>query len=343
MYLAYTLFLYPIMTTLKELATLLNVSVSTVSKALNDSPEIGEGTKARVKKLARELNYQPNRLAQQLKSNASKTIGVIVPNIVNPFFAEALHGIESFASMHQYDIIITLSNESFEKEARAINMLARGSVDGFIIAVARESQITQNSSHFQSIRNNQIPLVMFDRVMEHVNCAKVVVDDYQSVYKATSQLIDNGRKHVLLLSNIADLSVGKLRSKGYQEAMEAHNLDAAVLDLNQESDIDSHIKNYLLKHPETDAVVSIDHLTGIVALNMAQMLGKKVPQDFEVVGFGYTETQLLVNSQIAVIRQKGEDIGHKTVELLLDQIAHKTNSSTETFVIPNDYKSAEIV
>ncbi|MGF1556234.1 LacI family DNA-binding transcriptional regulator [Paucihalobacter sp.] len=330
------------MTTLKELATILNVSVSTVSKALNDSPEIGEDTKARVKKLAKELNYQPNRLAQQLKSNASKTIGVIVPNIVNPFFAEALHGIESYASKHQYDIIITLSNEFFDKEARAINMLARGSVDGFIIAVARESQMTKNSSHFQSILNNQIPLVMFDRVMDNLNCEKVVVDDYQSVYKATTKLIDNGRKHILLLSNIADLSVGKLRTKGYQEAMEAHQLDVAILDLNQESDIDTHIKNYLQQHPETDAVVSIDHLTGIVALNMAQMLGKKVPRDFEVVGFGYTETQLLVNSQIAVIRQKGEAIGHKTVELLLEQIANKSNSAKETIVIPNDFKSAAI-
>lgn len=328
------------MTTLKELAAILNVSVSTVSKALNDSPEIGEDTKNRVKKLAKELDYQPNRLAQQLKSNSTKTIGVIVPTVVNPFFAEVLQGIENYANQHQYDIIITLSNESFEKEARAIKMLARGSVDGFIIAVARESQMNEHSDHFQSILDHQIPLVMFDRVNPKINCAKVVVDDYQSVFKATTQLIDRGRKHIVLFSNIADLSVGKLRSKGYEEAMQAKHLKASIVDLNKKTDLDTRIKNYLENHPETDAVVSIDHLTGIIALNMAQTLGKKVPNDIEIVGFGLTETQLMVNSQIAVIKQKGEAIGHKTTELLLGNIQNKKNPNNDTIVIPNDFSAA---
>ncbi|TPV33396.1 LacI family transcriptional regulator [Paucihalobacter ruber] len=325
------------MTTLKELATILNVSVSTVSKALNDSPEIGEDTKRRVKQLAAELDYQPNRLAQQLKSNATKTIGVIIPTIINPFFAEVLHGIENYADSHQYDIITTISNESFDKEQRAIKMLARGSVDGFIVAAARETQMEQKIAHLQSILNNQIPLVMFDRVVDQINCAKVVVDDYESVYNATQNLIEKGRQHFVLFSNIADLSVGKLRSQGFQDALKDAGLTFDVVDLKAIDNLNGKILDYLKTHSNTDAIVSIDHLTGIVALNMAESLGKSIPTDIDIVGFGYTETPLLVNNKIAIIQQKGEAIGFKTTELLLEKIKHKEVSGGDTIVIPNGF------
>jgi LacI family transcriptional regulator len=325
------------MTTLKELAAILNVSVSTVSKALNDSPEIGEDTKKRVKELAAELDYQPNRLAQQLKSNATKTIGVIIPTIINPFFAEVLHGIESYADAHQYDIITTISNESFDKEQRAIKMLARGSVDGFIVAAARETQMEQKSAHLQSILNNQIPLVMFDRVVDQINCAKVVVDDYESVYNATKNLIEKGRQHFVLFSNIADLSVGKLRSQGFQDALKDAGLTFDVVDLKAIDNLNGKILDYLKTHSNTDAIVSIDHLTGIVALNMAESLGKSIPTDIDIVGFGYTETPLLVNNKIAIIQQKGEAIGFKTTELLLEKIKNKEVSGGDTIVIPNGF------
>lgn len=325
------------MTTLKELAAILNVSVSTVSKALNDSPEIGEDTKKRVKHLAAELDYQPNRLAQQLKSNATKTIGVIIPTIINPFFAEVLHGIENYADSNQYDIITTISNESFEKEQRAIKMLARGSVDGFIIAAARETQMEQKTSHFQSVLNNQIPLVMFDRVVDQIDCDKVVVDDYESVYNATKNLIEKGRKRFVLFSNIADLSVGKLRSQGFQDALKAEGLSFDVVDLKLIDNLNGKILDYLKTHPQTEAIVSIDHLTGIVALNMAESLGKSIPTDIDIVGFGFTETPLLVNNKIAIIQQKGEAIGFKTTELLLEKIKHKEVTGGDTIVIPNGF------
>lgn len=325
------------MTTLKDLATILNVSVSTVSKALNDSPEIGEDTKKRVKQLAAELDYQPNRLAQQLKSNATKTIGVIIPTIINPFFAEVLHGIENYADSHQYDIITTISNESFEKEQRAIKMLARGSVDGFIIAAARETQMEQKTSHFQGVLNNQIPLVMFDRVVDQIDCDKVVVDDYESVYNATKNLIKKGRKRFVLFSNIADLSVGKLRSQGFQDALKAEGLSFDVVDLKLIDNLNGKILDFLKTHPQTDAIVSIDHLTGIAALNMAESLGKSIPADIDIVGFGFTETPLLVNNKIAIIQQKGKAIGFKTTELLLEKIKHKEVTGGDTIVIPNGF------
>ena len=164
------------MTTLKELSKLLNLSVSTVSKALNDSHEISDNTKRRVNELAEKLNYKPNRIAQQLKNNKTKTIGVILPTVTNPFFAEVLHGIETTATNSDYDIIVCLSNESLGKEKRSLELLSNGSVDGFSMAVARESQVKEESAHINEAINSRIPVLMFDRVVNEIVCDKVIVN-----------------------------------------------------------------------------------------------------------------------------------------------------------------------
>jgi LacI family transcriptional regulator len=264
------------MTTLKELAALLNISVSTVSKALNDSHEISDKTRMRVKELAAELNYKPNRIAQQLKTNKTKTIGVILPTVTNPFFAEVLHGIEMAATNNDYDIIVCLSNETMHKEERSLELLSNGSVDGFIMAVARESQVKKQTQHIQTILDSKIPVLMFDRVVNDINCDKVIVDDFKSVYEATAYLIEKEhRKNILLVSNIEELSVGKLRTEGYSKALEDHKLKPNILKLDNAVDVERSIYDFLVKNNEIDAIISIDHVTGIVAINMAKKLGKK--------------------------------------------------------------------
>lgn len=329
------------MTTLKELAKLLNISVSTVSKALNDSHEISENTKKRVIELAEKLNYKPNRIAQQLKTNKTKTIGVILPTVTNPFFAEVLHGIETTASEKDYDIIVCLSDESLEKEERSLELLSNGSVDGFIMAVARESQVKEQSQHITEAINSKIPVLMFDRVVSDINCNKVIVDDFQSVYDATEYLIKNeGRKQVLLVSNIEELSVGKLRINGYQKAMENYGLAPSVLKLSKVDNVETHVYNYIKNHPNTDAIVSIDHITGIIAINMAKKIGKTVPKDLSVIGFGYEHTQLLSSPKISIIHQKAFEIGIMSVKLLIDHL-NTENHQQQTIVVPSDLKLGE--
>jgi len=329
------------MTTLKELAKLLNISVSTVSKALNDSHEISEITKRRVNELADKLNYKPNRIAQQLKSNRTKTIGVILPTVTNPFFAEVLHGIETSATKHKYDIIVCLSDESLTKERRSIELLSNGSVDGFIIAVARESQVEEETTHINTAISNKIPVLMFDRVVNEILCDKVVVDDFQSVHEATEYLIKKeNRKHILLVSNIEELSVGKLRIKGYQKAIEDANLKPNILKLSKVDDVEKHIHNYLKNHPETDAIVSIDHITGIIAINMAKKIGKDIPKDLSVIGFGYEHTQLLSSPKISIVHQKAYEIGEMSIKLLIDNLQSE-HHKIETIVVPSELKLGE--
>lgn len=331
------------MTTLKELAAILNISVSTVSKALNDSHEISEKTRTRVKELATKLNYKPNRIAQQLKTNKTKTIGVILPTVTNPFFAEVLHGIETTATNNDYDIIVCLSNETLNKEKRSLELLSNGSVDGFIIAVARESQVKKKVEHIEAILDGKIPVLMFDRVVDQIKCDKVIVDDYQSIYETTEYLIQKeGRKNILLVSNIEELSVGKLRIKGYSQALEDHGLKPNILKLDHaiDTDIEHSIFNHLKNHSDIDAVLSVDHITGIIAINMAKKLGKEVPKDLSVIGFGYEHTQVLSSPKISIIHQKAHKIGEMSMKLLIENIKDEAHRF-QTIVVPSELNLSE--
>ncbi|WP_178987468.1 LacI family DNA-binding transcriptional regulator [Winogradskyella schleiferi] len=333
------------MTTLKELSKLLNLSISTVSKALNDSHEISDNTKKRVNELAEKLNYKPNRIAQQLKTNKSKTIGVILPTVTNPFFAEVLHGIEMAATNSDYDIIVCLSNETLHKEKRSLELLSNGSVDGFIMAVARESQVKKETDHIKFAIKSKLPVLMFDRVVNDIECNKVIVDDFQSVYEATEHLIVNEkRKNILLVSNIEELSVGKLRIEGYSKALKNHKLKPKILKLDNAIDVEveSKIYNYLRENKSIDAILSIDHLTGIVAINMAKKLGKNIPKDLSVVGFGYEHTQLLSSPKISIIHQKAHKIGEMSTKLLIDNIMDE-DLELQTIVVPSELKLSESV
>ena len=176
------------MITLKELAKQLNVSVSTVSKALNGSPEISEVTAKRIKELAKHLNYQPNKIALSLKSNQTKTIGVIIPDIMNRFFAKVLYSIQQEATNLGYNIITCISNESYEKERDSLKILANGSVDGFVMALSEETQKKEQYDHINEVLANNIPVVLFDRVSDKLNCDKVVANDVESIEDAVNTL-----------------------------------------------------------------------------------------------------------------------------------------------------------
>ena len=168
-----------------------------------------------------------------------------------------------------------------------------------------------------------------------------MVDDFQSVFEATEYLIKTEqRKHILLVSNIEELSVGKLRIKGYQKSIEDANLKSNVLKLSKVDDVEKHIYNYLQDNPETDAIVSIDHITGIIAINMAKKTGKNIPKDISVIGFGYEHTQLLSSPKISIVHQKAYEIGEMSVKLLIDNLKSEDHK-VKTIVVPSELKLGE--
>ncbi|HNU58696.1 MAG TPA: LacI family DNA-binding transcriptional regulator [Aquaticitalea sp.] len=324
------------MVTLKQLAEKLNVSVSTVSKALHGSEEISKDTIERVRALAKELNYQPNKVAISLKSNKTKTIGVIIPNILNHFFAKVLYGVEEEAAQRGYDIIICISNESSDKEIHSFEVLGNGSVDGFIVSAAEETQVKNQTQHIESILRQDIPVVMFDRVLEDIDCDKVIIDDFGASYEAAKHLLAEGRKHIALLSDIEELSVGKLRINGYLKALEEasnYTNGPTMLHVSQKDNIEERIESLFDKHPDIDGILSIDNTTGVVAMHKAVKRGKRIPDDLSIIGFSDENVLPFTDPKLSTIKQHAVDIGKTSVALLIDRLNNRVDGMPVTKTI----------
>ncbi len=180
--------------TLKHIAKELGVSISTVSKALKNSEEISADTKEKIQAFAKLYNYKPNNVALSLQNKRTKNIGVIIPDIVHHFFTTVFRGIEQYANKQGYNVIACVSDESFEKEVINMELLANGSVDGFIMALSAETQKKNDFNHLKEITDQGIPLVLFDRVTNEIDCDKVLINDKEAAKLAVNKFIKNGRK-----------------------------------------------------------------------------------------------------------------------------------------------------
>ena len=207
--------------TIKDIARSLNISISTVSRALRGLPEIHPDTRNAVVKLAEELDYQPNQLAKNLAKSRTKTIGVIVPNLSYHFFSAMLNSIEEAALQAGYSVLVCQSNESYLREITNIQNLQRSQVEGFIISLSRD---TDNYEHVERLARKNVPLVLFDRYAESIDVSKVIVDNEAAAFKATEHLIENGCQRIGFLAGPARLLLSNQRIKGYQAALAKHNL-----------------------------------------------------------------------------------------------------------------------
>lgn len=331
--------------TLKQIAKELNVSVSTVSKALNDSPEISEQTKTKVKEYAKLKNYKPNIIGLNLKNRKTKTIGVIIPNILNSFFAKVFKGIEKFAEEKGYNVLTCISNESLEKEINTLEMLSNGTIDGFILSVSEEAQKQNEFTHFNDIINEGTPIVMFDRVSDEVNCDKVIVDDFESAINATQHLINIGCKKIALFSSIDNLSVGKLRFKGYLKALENNNIkvnnDIIVL-TESEEDFDSKSKLFFAQN-KIDGIFALDEISSTSAIKLGLKNGYKIPENLSIIGFADGVWSRRFSPSLSTVSQHGPEIGEEAARLLIERLQNKeeTESPFVTTVIKTELRQRE--
>ena len=232
--------------TLKQIAKELDVSVSTVSKALSGSKEISEDTTQKIQAFAKLYNYRPNNIALSLKNRKTKTIGILIPEIVHHFFSTVIRGIERIANRRGYNVIVGLSNESFTKEIINMEMYANGSIDGFILSISKETLLKQDYHHFNATINQGIPIVMFDRVVNEVECDKVIVDDFNGAVKAVKMLLDKGCKHIALITTVDYVSVGRLRTQGYLEALQLNKIEAdpqLILKIEDSLNVENHLED----------------------------------------------------------------------------------------------------
>ncbi|TDO97825.1 LacI family DNA-binding transcriptional regulator [Flavobacterium sp. 245] len=331
--------------TLKQIAKELGVSVSTVSKALNDSPEISEQTKVKIKEYAKLKNYKPNVIGLNLKNRKTKTIGVIIPNILNSFFAKVFSGIEKVADKKGYNVITCISNESLEKEVHTLEMLSNGTIDGFILSVSEEAQKLQDYNHFSAIINDGTPIVMFDRIADEVECDKVVVDDFDSALNSTQHLINLGCKNIALISSVDNLSVGKLRADGYLKALKDNNIpinEKIILRTDSEDDMKAKID--AIFDNKVDAIFALDENDSVAALRVSLKKGYRVPEDISIIGFadGILASRRLSPS-LTTVSQHGIEIGEVAAKRLIKRLeeSEEETSDYETIVIKTVLKERE--
>jgi len=332
--------------TLKQIAKELNVSVSTVSKALNDSPEISEQTKTKIKEYAKLKNYKPNVIGLNLKNRKTKTIGVIIPNILNSFFAKVFSGIEKVADEKGYNVIMCISNESLEKEAHTLEMLSNGTIDGFILSVSEDAQKQNNYDHFKEIINDGTPIVMFDRIAEGIDCDKVIVDDFDSALDSTQRLIDLGCKNIALLSSVDNLSVGKLRFEGYLKALEKNNIPVntnLIIRTDSEEDLKVQMEEVFAKN-KIDGIFALEENDSVAALRMGLKKGYKIPEELCIIGFadGILASRRLSPS-LTTVSQHGIEIGEEAAKLLIKRLEDVSEEEPpyETKIIKTVLKERE--
>ncbi|MCX2679892.1 LacI family DNA-binding transcriptional regulator [Galbibacter sp. EGI 63066] len=316
--------------TLKEISKRFNVSISTVSKALKDSPEISQKTKEIIQAFAKEHHYKPNNIALSLKNQKTKNIGVILPEIVHYFFSSVINGIERLASEKGYNVIVCISNESFDKEVINMEMLANGSIDGFIMSLSKGTEKEQDFHHINEVINQGMPVVMIDRITDEVkNCDKVIIDDFHGAYSAVSYLIESGCKRIALLTMPDYMSVGKLRTEGYKRALKDAGMEVdsnLIVKLEDFYGGFSPIED-LLKNQQVDAVFGVTEFFAVSAMKIAQKMGKSIPEDISFVGFTDGIISISSSPSLTTVSQHGEDIGAKAANLLINRLEEETTDA----------------
>lgn len=308
--------------TLKQIAKELDVSISTVSKSLRDSPEISEDTRVKVQAFAKLYNYKPNNIALSLKNKKTKTIGIIIPEIVHHFFATVISGIEQVANESGYNVIVCLSDESFDKEVINMEMLANGSTDGFIMSLSKETQQKKDFHHLQEVINQGMPIVLFDRISNEIMCDKVIIDDQLAAYEATNFLISKGLKRIALLTTVDYVSVGKLRTDGYLNVLHDHGIDvddSLIVRIEGTEQFDEKI-NELLENQSVDAILAVNELFAVTAMKLAMSKGIKIPEDLSVVAFTDGIISKYSTPTITTISQNGIKMGRKAAEMLIKRL-----------------------
>ncbi len=333
--------------TLKQIAKELDVSISTVSKALRNSIEISQDTKDKVQAFAKLYNYKPNNIALSLKNRKTKTIGVIIPEIVHYFFSNVISGIELYANSKGYNVIIGLSNESFDKEVINMETLANGSIDGFIMSISKETMLKQDYHHLLESINQGMPVVMFDRVVNEIPCDKVIIDDKSGAKLAVKTLLDKGCKHVAVITTPDYVSVGKLRTQGYIEALEANGLTVKselILKVNDDSisednliSLEKEIELLLNENPKIDGIFAVNELYAITAMKVARKKGLSIPENIQFIGFTDGVLSKHAVPGLTTVSQHGHEIGEIAAKLIIEKLENEDEDETyETVVVETE-------
>lgn len=307
--------------TIRDLALKLNISISTVSRALRGAQDVNPETKKAVLELAKELNYEPNKVAQSLRIKKTSTIGVIVPEIAIHFFSSVISGIQDYTAKHGYSIMICQSLESFETEKANIQMLIANRVDGLLISLSSQ---TREFQHLEQVLAKKIPMVLFDRVVDSIDVSKVVVDDHDGAFKGVEHLIKTGCRRIAYIGGSMSLSISNQRMKGYTDALKANNLPVLpelMILCDEFHNAPIQATHRLLDLPERpDAIFCINDPVAILVIQVLKQRKIKIPDEISVVGFTNEPVSRYIEPSITTVAQPAYQMGEAAARLFIDQV-----------------------
>jgi LacI family transcriptional regulator len=306
--------------TIKDIAKELGLSVSTVSRALKDHPDISVETKKAVVELSQKLKYKPNMMALSLKNSRSNIVGVIIPELVHYFFSSVIAGIQEVADKHKMRVIVQQSNESFEQEGEALDAFSDGWIDGLIVSISKE---TSTYEHFDELQVKGIPIVFFDRPIDQDNVDSVVFDDYKGAYDAVEYLLKIGRHNIAHFAGPASTHVGRERLRGYRNALQDNSIpynEDLVIYADSFEKGGAGVEALLAKGIEFDAIFTCNDFTAIGVLKTLKKEGLRVPDKVAVIGFGDEDIARMVDPPLTTVRQPGKEMGRVAMQTLIDKI-----------------------
>jgi LacI family transcriptional regulator len=321
--------------TIYDLAKKLNISIATVSRALKDDPVVSKKTKKKIADLAQEMGYRSNNFARNLRNQKTNTIGVIVPRLNSYFMSTVIAGIESIANNEGYNLIISQSSESFDKEMASAKTMFNNRVDGVLVSLAYD---TENLAHFNSFFKRHIPLIFFDRVVEDENSTNILIDNRKAAYEATTHLIKQGCKRIVHITATPKRNVYVDRLQGYKHALSDNDIafreDYVIIsNLSQEAGAIA-AQEILQMNPLPDGVFVANDNCAVGCMLALKHAGIKIPEDIAFVGFNNDPVSKVIEPNLTTINYPGYEMGEVAARNLINHLNGKaTIQSTNTIIL----------
>ncbi len=322
--------------TIKDVARELGVSVSTISRALKDHPDISPQTKKMVREMVEKMNYQPNAIALSLRNQRTNILGVVIPEIVHHFFSSVISGIDAAAVSQGFNVMFFQSNESYEREVMNLQSIMNSRADGVLISVAKG---TKKFSHLKQLQSNNIPLVFFDRACDEIITDKVIVDDFEGAFNAVDYLIQTGCRRIAHFEGPQHLSISYLRKRGYISALEKNGLnvdDEIIIPCDSYEKALETSRDLMSRPNRPDAIFTVNDMTAVGTLNTLKSMGLRVPQDVSIVGFTDGLVSSITDPLLTTVSQNGFQIGKKATEILIRRINETEPSAPVTEIVKTE-------
>lgn len=311
--------------TLKQIAETLGISITTVSKALKNYPDVSPKTRKAVLDLAQSLSYTPNSFAVNLRTKESRTIGLIIPEVVHHFFSNVINGIIDEAEKNGYLVIILQSNESLELEKKQVELLMQKRVDGIIMSLSNESN---DDEHIKEILRKEVPFVMFDKISKLIPCSKVIINDQKAAFNAVNHLIQKGCRKIAHIRGPVNPQNAIDRFLGYKKALEQNHIsfDSKLVYTCKNVTFEEGLefaKQIAEEHPDVDGIFVITDLVAVGVLAYFNEVGIKVPEQVKIIGFSNWFMSQVITPKLSTVDQPSFEMGVQSFKLLLEEINTK--------------------